>query len=108
MSSIAFAPLREIVAHSAHVRDHRSFLAFDFLAKLSRAQAPRCRSYQLAPKPLASSDCRAISHSMPNRIPEAVGREAVLTATAPSRLRKPMQSVSGTSTARAGETPARP
>src|SRR5262249_62267732 len=46
MSSIALTPLREIVAHALHVCDHHAFLTSDHLAKLARAQAPRCRPYQ--------------------------------------------------------------
>jgi len=74
MSSITFTPLCEIVAHPAHVRDHRSFLALDFLAKLASAQAPRRCSYQLAAKTFTASNRRAVALTMPNRIREISAR----------------------------------
>src|SRR5215471_17234152 len=88
MSRMALIPFHEVDVHFLQVREHCSLLARNHLPKRASFQAPRSRPYQLASKPLTSSDARAISLSVTTRI-----RDFKAASTAP--FTDPVERVAG-------------
>src|SRR5262245_35438983 len=102
MSCITLSPFREIAVHFLQVREHGFPLTLNLLPEQPRFQAFWSRSYELAPKPLTTSNRRAIALTMAARI-----RKISATATAPLTT-EPMQRVAGRIASRASEAPSDP
>jgi hypothetical protein len=95
MSRMALAPVTEVAVHALQVREYRSLLARNHLPKHASAQAPRPRLNQLATKTLTPSNRGTVALSMPASVPKTERVQAILSATAPSRLGKPVERVAG-------------
>src|SRR5262245_274182 len=104
ISCITLAPFREVVVHAFKMREHRAFLTFNLLPQPLRFQALRPRPDQLASKPRTPSNRCAVSLSMPASVPKAKRVQAVFSTAAPSRLRKPMERIAGSSAVRANHS----